>query len=100
MKDKKILVVGISYKPNIADIRESPTLRLIEELRRKGNLVYWHDPLVRTWNDESSSDLHDISKMDFSIISILHDVIDREIITKSKSEVYDLTGTVKEIKTF
>ncbi len=100
IEGKKILVVGISYKSNIADIRESPTLRLIEELRSKGNLVYWHDPLVKTWNDESSSDLHEISKMDFTIISILHDVIDKEIIIKSKSEVYDLTGTVKEIKTF
>jgi hypothetical protein len=38
--------------------------------------------------------------MNFVIISILHDVIDKEIIIKSKNEVYDLTGTVKEIKTF
>jgi UDP-N-acetyl-D-glucosamine dehydrogenase len=97
---KTILIVGISYKSNIADIRESPTLRLIEELRSKGNQVYWHDPLVQTWNGESSLDLDDISKMDFTIISILHDAIDREIIIKSKTEVYDLTGTIKEIETF
>jgi hypothetical protein len=38
--------------------------------------------------------------MDFAIISILHDVIDREIIIKSKPEVFDLTGTIKEIETF
>ena len=100
IKGKKILVIGISYKPNIADIRESPTLRLIEELRSKGNLVYWHDPLVMTWNGELSLDLSDVSKMDFLIISILHDGIDRELIIKSKSEVYDLTGTVKELKAF
>jgi UDP-N-acetyl-D-glucosamine dehydrogenase len=100
IEGKTILIVGISYKSNIADIRESPTLRLIEELRSKGNQVYWHDPLVQTWNGESSLDLHDISKMDFTIISILHDAIDREIIIKSKTEVYDLTGTVKEIETF
>ncbi len=97
---KEILVVGISYKPNIADIRESPTLRLIEELRSNGNQVYWHDPVVKTWNGESSLDLDDISKMDFTIISILHDAMDREVIIKSKTEVYDLTGTVKEIKPF
>jgi UDP-N-acetyl-D-glucosamine dehydrogenase len=100
IEGKTILIIGISYKSNIADIRESPTLRLVEELRSKGNQVYWHDPLVKTWNGESSLDLHDISKMDFTIISILHDVIDRQIIIKSKTEVYDLTGTVKEIKTF
>jgi UDP-N-acetyl-D-glucosamine dehydrogenase len=100
IKGKKILVVGISYKPNIADIRESPTLRLIEELRSNGNQVYWHDPLVNTWNGESSFDLNDISKVDFTIISILHDEVNRALIIKSKTEVYDLTGTVKEIKTF
>jgi UDP-N-acetyl-D-glucosamine dehydrogenase len=100
IEGKKILVVGISYKSNIADVRESPTLRLIIELRDKGNEVYWHDPLVKTWNGESSLDLNDILKMDFAIISILHDAIDREIIIKSKTEVYDLTGTVKDIKTF
>jgi UDP-N-acetyl-D-glucosamine dehydrogenase len=100
IEGKTILIIGISYKSNIADIRESPTLRLIEELRKKGNQVYWHDPLVKTWNGESSLDLHDISKMDFAIISILHDVIDREIIIKSKPEVFDLTGTIKEIETF
>ena len=100
IEGKTILIVGISYKSNIADIRESPTLRLIEELRSKGNQVYWHDPLVKTWNGESSFDLNDISKMDFTIISILHDVIDKEIIIKSKTEVYDLTGMVKEITTF
>jgi len=100
IEGKTILIVGISYKSNISDIRESPTLRLIEELRSKGNKVYWHDPLVKTWNGESSLDLNDILKMDFAIISILHDAIDREIIIKSKTEVYDLTGTVKDIKTF
>jgi UDP-N-acetyl-D-glucosamine dehydrogenase len=100
IEGKTILIIGISYKSNIADIRESPTLRLIEELRSKGNKVYWHDPLVKTWNGESSFDLNEISKIDFTIISILHDVIDKKIIIKSKSKVYDLTGTVKEIKTF
>jgi UDP-N-acetyl-D-glucosamine dehydrogenase len=39
IEGKTILIVGISYKSNIADIRESPTLRLIEELRSKGNQV-------------------------------------------------------------
>lgn len=97
---KKILIVGISYKSNIADVRESPTLRLIEELRSEGNEVHWHDPLVKTWNGETSADLQDITKMDFAVISILHDVINKDLITKSISEVYDLTGKVTGIKAF
>jgi UDP-N-acetyl-D-glucosamine dehydrogenase len=92
IKGKKILVVGISYKSNIADIRESPTLRLIEVLRKEGNDVTWHDPLVRSWNGENSTGLDEVSQLDFMIISILHDAISKDSITNSRTEVYDLTG--------
>ena len=92
---KKILIVGISYKPNIADIRESPTLRLIEELRSQGNEVIWHDPLVKTRGTESSADLNEIPNVDFVIISILHDAVDKSSLIRAKANLYDLTGTFK-----
>ena len=92
---KKILIIGISYKPNIADIRESPTLRLIEELRNLGNEVIWHDSLVKTWGTESSVDLNNISNTDFVIVSILHDAVDKLSLLKTKTNLYDLTGTLK-----
>ena len=100
IEGKKILVVGISYKSNIADVRESPTLRLIQELRDKGNEVFWHDPLVKNWNGERSTNLTDVSNIDFTIVSILHDVIKQESIIKSESDVYDLTGKIEEAITF
>jgi UDP-N-acetyl-D-glucosamine dehydrogenase len=97
---KKILIVGISYKPNIADIRESPTLRLIEELRSQGNEVSWHDPLVKAWGAESSADLSEINNSDFVIVSILHDAVDKSSLIKTNIDVYDLTGTLKEANSF
>jgi UDP-N-acetyl-D-glucosamine dehydrogenase len=100
IEKKKILVVGISYKSNISDVRESPTLRLIEELRDKGNEVCWHDPLVKTWNGENSVNLADISGLDFIVISILHDAINRDLITYSKVDVYDLTGKTNGVNSF
>ena len=96
ISDKKILVIGISYKPNIADIRESPTLRLIEELRSQGNEVVWHDPLVKTWGTELSVSLNEISTSDFVIISILHDEVDKSTLINAKTDLYDLSGTLKE----
>ena len=92
---KKILIVGISYKKDIADIRESPTLRLINELRNQGNKVIWHDPLVKSWGTESSSDLTEIPNVDFVIVSILHDAVDKSYLVKTKVDLYDLTGTLK-----
>ena len=49
LKGKKVLVCGLSYKPNVADTRESPTAILIEELEKEGAIISWHDPLVSSW---------------------------------------------------
>ena len=97
---KKILVVGVSYKPNIADTRESPSLRLIDELRMQGNDVSWHDPLVKSWNGESSSGLNHLDGYDFVIVAILHDMIDKSFLLNSKIEVYNLTGSIEKANIF
>jgi UDP-N-acetyl-D-glucosamine dehydrogenase len=41
-----VLVLGVAYKPDIADVRESPALKLIELLRNAGAEVSYHDPHV------------------------------------------------------
>ena len=52
---KKVLVIGVSYKADISDTRESPAQPFIESLTELGAEVSWHDPLVSSWNGESSS---------------------------------------------
>ncbi|SOD86727.1 nucleotide sugar dehydrogenase [Streptomyces sp. Ag109_G2-15] len=42
----RVLVVGVAYKPGVADLRESPALEIIEELTAEGAKVDFHDPLV------------------------------------------------------
>jgi len=56
--------------------------------------------LVKTWNGEESTDLTDISSLDFTIVSILHDVINQESVINSETDVYDLTGKIEEAITF
>ena len=46
LKGSKILVLGVAYKADIADLRESPALKLIELLRNAGSNVAYHDPFV------------------------------------------------------
>jgi UDP-N-acetyl-D-glucosamine dehydrogenase len=72
--DKKILVIGISYKPNISDIRESPAISIIQELEKKGAKVFWHDDLVKVWNGQSSVSLS--SEFDLAILVTKHDYLD------------------------
>ena len=74
LKAKKVLVVGVSYKPNVADVRESPVEALITGLKQKGAQVSWHDDLVKEWNGEKSVTLS--SDFDLAIIATPHDYLD------------------------
>ena len=74
LQAKKVLVVGVSYKPNVADVRESPVESLITGLKQKGAQVFWHDDLVKDWNGEKSVGLS--SDFDLAIIATPHDYLD------------------------
>jgi UDP-N-acetyl-D-glucosamine dehydrogenase len=57
LKGKKIVVIGVAYKPEVADLRETPAEGLIKELRSRGADVKWHDDLIEEWNEENSVSL-------------------------------------------
>jgi UDP-N-acetyl-D-glucosamine dehydrogenase len=74
LRNKNILVVGVAYKPNVSDVRETPAEQLISLLRNRGAHVFWHDELVVEWNGERSVN---ISKdYDLAILVTLHDSFD------------------------
>jgi len=74
LKGKKVLVIGVSYKQNIADVRETPVDSLITGLKQKGAQVSWHDDLVKEWNGEKSVTLS--SDFDLAILATPHDYLD------------------------
>jgi UDP-N-acetyl-D-glucosamine dehydrogenase len=74
LQNKKILVIGVSYKPNVADVRETPVQALIAGLREQGAKVSWHDNLVQSWNGEASVDLSD--SYDLAILATPHSYLD------------------------
>ena len=90
LKNVKIQIAGISYKPNISDIRESPVLPLITELRKRGAIVTWSDPLVKVHNSESSSEL-DVN-IDLGLIVTPHDIFNFNIWRNSDVKVLDLSS--------
>ena len=73
LKGKKVLVIGVAYKPNVADVRETPVAALIAGLEKSGASVSWHDDLVKTWNNQSSVPISD--QYDLAIIATPHDYI-------------------------
>lgn len=73
LKGKKVLVIGVAYKPNVSDVRETPVASLIGGLEKSGASVSWHDDLVKTWNNQSSEAITD--QYDLAIIATPHDYI-------------------------
>ena len=90
LSGKKIQIAGITYKPNISDIRESPVLDLIRELKALGASVSWHDPFVIKYSDQQSSELD--SNIDLGLITTPHSQIDFSVWKKSGIKVLDLSA--------
>ena len=74
LQGKKVLIIGVSYKPNIADMRETPVEELIRGLVKKGAETSWHDDLVKEWNGEKSVAIS--NNFDLAIIATPHDYLD------------------------
>ena len=90
LKNKTILILGVAYKPNVADTRETPSKLLINELRKRGADVYWHDPLVELWNGEVSSNLQEV---DAIVIAQMHDQFLKVKLETYSEYIFDCTGT-------
>jgi UDP-N-acetyl-D-glucosamine dehydrogenase len=87
---KTLVVVGVSYKANVADTRETPAAAVIDLLRAQGAKVVWHDDLVGDWRGETSAPL---SAHDIAVVVTNHDGVSEAAINASKY-VFDCTGTV------
>jgi len=93
LNGKKIQIAGISYKPNVADMRESPVIELMKELSKLGAMISWHDPLVKEWGGHHSIALD--AMVDLGIITSPHDSIDFTIWQESGIDVLDLSANTK-----
>jgi len=90
IKGKKVVVVGVSYKSNVADTRETPAAGVIDLLRAQGASVTWHDDLVGNWRGESSVP---INGADIAVLVTMHDGLD-QVALKGCGYVFDCTGTI------
>ena len=95
LQGKSVLVVGVAYKPNVADVRETAAELVIEHLRNRGAGVTWHDDGVGTWRGESSAPL---AGADIAIVVTKHDTVDEKVIVASAPYVFDTTGKVAGAK--
>jgi UDP-N-acetyl-D-glucosamine dehydrogenase len=95
LQGKAVLVVGVAYKPNVADVRETSAELVIQHLRSRGAVVSWHDEVVGNWEGESSAPL---SGAEIAVVVTKHDSVDARKILASAPYVFDTTGKVKGAK--
>ena len=86
---KSVVVVGVSYKANIADTRETPAAAVIDLLREKGATVTWHDDLVGSWRGETTGPLNG----DIAVVVTRHDGLDLAAL-QACGYIFDCTGTI------
>lgn len=100
LRGSRILLVGASYKPNISDARESPTLRIADYLLRRGAAVEFYDNLapeirLRTGLKMNSIGREALTGFDAVVLITLHDSMDLAEICKAAPKTVDTRGVTR-----
>lgn len=104
MNGSKILFLGVAYKPDIDDPRESPALLVMEYVAKKGAIVLYHDPYIPEVIDENGKlwkgvELTDklLEEVDCVVFTTNHSCFDVENIVKKARLIVDLRNAVKRV---
>jgi UDP-N-acetyl-D-glucosamine dehydrogenase len=98
VKGARVAVIGVSYKPGVGDIRESPALKIISLLKDLGAQVLYHDPHVPALAEFAltSTPLEDaLTDTDLAVIVTAHPSVDHEQIARRARLLLDLRGTTR-----
>jgi len=107
LKGAKILVIGMAYKPNISDVRESPGLEILDLLRRAGASPLFHDPLVDSLRPPWATDrdaamrsspltAQSAADVDAALIVTDHDAIDYALLSKHARLIVDTRNAMRK----
>lgn len=101
----KVLVLGVAYKQDIDDYRESPAIRVIEELQKVGaDVIYYdgyvpsfrHGALTMTGERELTAEL--LESADIVAVTAAHTNIDYDFVQKHAKFVFDTKNVMKNVK--
>ena len=104
LNGSKVLVLGVAYKNDIDDYRESPAIRVIEKLKENGADTDFYDPWISEYKDKGQI-FHGIEKIDAEIISsydlivitAAHTNIDYDMIQQNAAAIFDTRNAMKDI---
>jgi UDP-N-acetyl-D-glucosamine dehydrogenase len=98
VKGARVAVIGVSYKPGVGDVRESPALKIIALLENLGAEVLYHDPHVPSLAEFAltSTPLPEaLADADLALIVTAHPQVDHELVARRARLVVDLRGVTR-----
>ena len=100
VRGSRVLLLGVSYKAGVGDIRESPALKIIQLLGKRGAEVRYHDPHVPELpeHDLRNLSLDDaLDGVDLAVIVTAHPSVDHGVVVERAPAVLDLRGTTRHL---
>ena len=105
LNGSKVLVLGVAYKQDIDDYRESPALRVIEELEKTGASVSFYDPYIPQYKQhgklhrgETALTAELLQHADLVVVTAAHTNIDYDFVQRHAQAVFDTKNVMKEVK--
>ena len=105
LKNARVLVLGVAYKQDIDDYRESPAIRVIEELEKEQALVDFYDPWISQYKEHGKVEtgLFEITPeivagYDLVMITTAHSNVDYEMVQKHAKAIFDTKNVMKNLK--
>ena len=105
MNGAKVLVLGVAYKQDIDDYRESPALRVIESLRKLGAQVSYYDPYVESYRYQGQEehripalDKAALESADLVMVTTAHTCVDYDFVAEHASLIFDTKNVMKNVK--
>ena len=95
IKNPKVLILGVAYKPGVGDVRETPVADLREYLLTEGADVAWHDPLVTTWKDTPPVELS--WSCDVAILATKQPGMDLSQLLARGVQILDCTNSLNKV---
>lgn len=105
LNGSKVLVLGVAYKQDIDDYRESPALKVIEEFKKKGSEVEFYDPYIAEYRYQGEKykgldkfDADVVASYDLICITAAHTNIDYEMVQRNAKAIFDTKNVMKSIE--
>jgi UDP-N-acetyl-D-glucosamine dehydrogenase len=101
----KVLILGVAYKQDIEDFRESPAIEVINELEKLGAIVEYYDPYITEYKEHGKikNGLNELStevlmNADLVVVTTAHTKVDYDFVQQNSKFIFDTKNAMKNVK--